>query len=65
MTVGILANHREIPPFGLNGGEDGKVGENYVERKDGKIEKLEHIASVEMQPQDLFVIKTPGGGRNG
>lgn len=65
MTVGILANHREIPPFGLNGGEDGKVAENYVVRNDGTIEKFGHIATVEMQPQDVFVIKTPGGGGNG
>jgi N-methylhydantoinase B len=65
MTVGILANHRKIPPFGLNDGESGKVAENYVERKNGTVENLSHIATIKMESGDLFVIKTPGGGGYG
>jgi N-methylhydantoinase B len=61
MTAGILSSHRVIPPFGLKGGEAGKVGKSYVVR-DGTVEELASTASVEMQPGDLFVIETPGGG---
>lgn len=62
MTAGILSNRRVIPPFGLQGGEAGKIGKNYVERKDGKVEELGSTATVEMGKDDVFVIETPGGG---
>ena len=65
MTAGILSGRRVISPCGLNGGEAGKVGRNYVERVDGKVENLGSTASVEMQPGDVFVIETPGGGGYG
>ncbi|BAY94253.1 MULTISPECIES: hydantoinase B/oxoprolinase family protein [unclassified Tolypothrix] len=62
MTANILSNHRRIPPFGLNGGEAGKVGRNWVQRQDGNQETLDSTATVEMKPGDVFVIETPGGG---
>ncbi|MEG4443094.1 hydantoinase B/oxoprolinase family protein [Microcoleus sp. AT9_B5] len=65
MTAGILSGRRVISPCGLNGGEAGKVGRNYVERVDGKFEELGSTATVEMQPGDVFVIETPGGGGYG
>jgi N-methylhydantoinase B/oxoprolinase/acetone carboxylase alpha subunit len=49
----------------LNGAEAGKVGRNYVETVDGKVEDLGSTATVEMQPGDVFVIETPGGGGYG
>jgi 5-oxoprolinase (ATP-hydrolysing) len=65
MTAGILSGRRVISPCGLNGGEAGKVGRNYVETVDEKVEDLGSTASVEMQPGDVFVIETPGGGGYG
>ncbi|MEG4579852.1 hydantoinase B/oxoprolinase family protein [Microcoleus sp. MON1_C5] len=65
MTAGILSGRRLISPCGLNGGEAGKVGRNYVEQVDGKVEDLGSTATVEMQPGDVFVIETPGGGGYG
>ncbi|MEG5046297.1 hydantoinase B/oxoprolinase family protein [Microcoleus sp. B4-C1] len=62
MTAGILSGRRVISPYGLNGGEAGKVGRNYVERFDGNVEELGSTASVEMRSGDVFVIETPGGG---
>jgi 5-oxoprolinase (ATP-hydrolysing) len=62
MTAAILSGHRVIPPFGLKGGEPGAVGRNYVERNTGAIEHLPSNAEVQMQPGDVFVIETPGGG---
>jgi N-methylhydantoinase B/oxoprolinase/acetone carboxylase alpha subunit len=38
------------------------VGKNYVQRQDGTVEDLGSTAVVEMQPGDIFVIETPGGG---
>jgi 5-oxoprolinase (ATP-hydrolysing) len=62
MTAGILSNRRKVPPFGLAGGAPGAAGRNAVERADGSVEHLSATASVEMQPGDVFVIETPGGG---
>ena len=61
MTAAILSGHRRVPPFGLQGGEPGLVGKNWVERH-GAIEPLGSKAEVTMQPGDIFVIETPGGG---
>ncbi len=62
MTANILSGHRVVPPFGLNGGEAGQVGYNWVERADGVKEDLDSTATVEMNPGDVFTIATPGGG---
>jgi 5-oxoprolinase (ATP-hydrolysing) len=62
MTASILSNGRHAGAFGLAGGSPGKPGINRVERADGRVEMLDHIASVEMAPGDVFVIETPGGG---
>jgi N-methylhydantoinase B len=62
MTANILSGHRFVPPFGLNGGEAGKVGRNWIQRQNGSEENLDSTATVEMKPGDVFVIETPGGG---
>ncbi len=62
MTANILASHRLMPPFGLNGGESGKVGRTWIKRENGTEENLGNTATVEMQTGDIFVIETPGGG---
>jgi 5-oxoprolinase (ATP-hydrolysing) len=62
MTASILSNGRVVPAFGLAGGNPGACGINRVERADGLVERLAHIGSVQMQPGDVFVIETPGGG---
>ncbi|MFQ4142769.1 hydantoinase B/oxoprolinase family protein [Chlorogloeopsis sp. ULAP02] len=62
ITANILSSHRLIPPFGLNGGEAGIVGLNWIQRQNGTKEHLDGTATVEMQPGDVFVIETPGGG---
>lgn len=65
MTASILSNGRIVPAFGMAGGGPGQLGANRVERADGSVEELGHIASVEMHPGDVFVIETPGGGGYG
>ena len=56
-----LANHRIVPPYGMDGGGAGAVGRNWVERTDGTIEKF-GATDGEMAPGDVFVIETPWGG---
>jgi len=65
MTAAILSDRRHLPPFGLEGGEPGLVGHNWIERRNGSIEELDSTATVEMQVGDLFSIETPGGGGYG
>ena len=65
MTASILSGHRRIPPYGLAGGENGATGRNTVERVDGSIEELSGRDRTEMNPGDIFMIETPGGGGYG
>src|SRR5690606_37454622 len=62
MTASILSNGRVHGAFGMAGGEAGAPGVNRVVRADGRVEPLEHIAQVRMEPGDVFEIQTPGGG---
>ena len=65
MTAAILSGHRRVPPYGMNGGSPGRTGRNAVERADGRVIELDACASVEMKPDDIFIIETPGGGGYG
>ncbi|MBZ8182633.1 hydantoinase B/oxoprolinase family protein [Oscillatoria salina] len=65
MTAAILSSRRQIAPFGLAGGEPGLVGKNWLERQDGKVEELDSTATTLANPDDIFVIETPGGGGYG
>src|SRR5690606_19915238 len=62
MTASILSNSRVYPPFGLNGGEPGECGSNWIERADGSRRQLGAQDRAELAPGDVFVIQTPGGG---
>jgi len=65
MTASILSGHREIPPYGMAGGDAGKIGHNYVIRTDGSIDELRGTDSTEVEVNDVMVIETPGGGGYG
>ncbi len=65
MTAVIVASRRNVAPFGLEGGDDGAVGRQWVERADGAHEVLTGTDSAELLPGDVFVIETPGGGGYG
>jgi 5-oxoprolinase (ATP-hydrolysing) len=65
MTAVMLANHRRIAPFGIHGGGPGACGRNWVERGDGRREEFGATFAVAMEPDDVFVIETPGGGGYG
>ena len=65
MTAAILSGHRSAPNFGLEGGEPGALGLNYVLRANGDVEPLSGTDRTEMGVGDVFVIETPGGGGYG
>jgi 5-oxoprolinase (ATP-hydrolysing) len=65
MTANLLANRRRVPPFGLKGGAAGAAGITRVARAGGTAEERGGTTSAEMQPGDVFVIETPGGGGYG
>ncbi len=61
MTAAILSSHRQIPPFGLDGGEPGQLGRNWCDRNGERID-LGSTGSIEMNAGDTIQIETPGGG---
>jgi 5-oxoprolinase (ATP-hydrolysing) len=65
MTVTTLGSHRRVPPYGMAGGGPGSLGRQWVERPDGSVVAMEGRDSVTVQPGDVFVIQTPGGGGYG
>ncbi|MCC5864559.1 MAG: hydantoinase B/oxoprolinase family protein [Wenzhouxiangella sp.] len=62
MTVALLANSRKVAPSGLNGGDDGQLGEAWIERVDGSRQTLAGCDHAEAEAGDLLVLRTPGGG---
>ncbi|MGE4594985.1 MAG: hydantoinase B/oxoprolinase family protein [Gammaproteobacteria bacterium] len=62
MTVNMIAGHRVVQPYGVSGGKPGAVGKNYVVHRDGHITDLGTKGQVEVVKDDIFVLKTPGGG---
>jgi len=65
MTAAILAGHRRVPPYGMAGGEPGDVGRNWVNRADGSRVELSFADEAEVNPGDIFVVESPGGGGYG
>jgi 5-oxoprolinase (ATP-hydrolysing) len=62
VTVTTLAGHRRVPAFGMAGGGPGALGRHWVERADGSVTAMRGCDSMRLEPGDVFVIETPGGG---
>ena len=60
-TASILSERRALPPKGLEGGEDGRLGKNLLVRN-GRRRRLPAKVTLEVRRGDLLVIETPGGG---
>ncbi len=65
MECTILSGHRRVPPFGLAGGENGQVGENWVRRKDGRMERLQGCDATVLDAGEAIIIQTPTAGGYG
>jgi len=62
MTAVIVASRRNVAPFGLEFGEAGEPGAQWVEHPDGRRTILACSDSAELRANDVFTILTPGGG---
>ena len=65
MELAILSNRRRTAPFGLAGGGDGAPGRGRVLRSNGAVTELTARDRTRVEPGDLFMIETPGGGGYG
>jgi 5-oxoprolinase (ATP-hydrolysing) len=65
MDCTILSGHRRVRPFGLAGGEAGQIGENWVRRHDGRMEKLKGADATVIDAGEAVIIQTPTAGGYG
>jgi 5-oxoprolinase (ATP-hydrolysing) len=65
MECTILSGHRRVRPFGLAGGEPGQIGENWVRRTDGRMERLQGADATTVEAGDAIIIQTPTAGGYG
>lgn len=62
MECAILSNHRQTAPAGVMGGDDGRIGKNWIERKSGAFERLRGCDHTIVSKGDKITIRTPTGG---
>ena len=62
MDCAILSSFRKVAPFGLEGGQPGACGENWVRRNSGTLERLEGCDQTVLEPGEAVIVKTPTGG---
>jgi 5-oxoprolinase (ATP-hydrolysing) len=65
MECAILSGFRKVRPFGSLGGEDGQIGENWVRRNSGRLERLKSSDQTVLDAGEAIIIKTPTGGGYG
>ncbi|OAF69438.1 5-OPase [Intoshia linei] len=64
LLLSVLTERRVFRPYGLYGGEDGQLGVNSLIRNGERI-NLTSKNTIKIQPNDIFELKTPGGGGYG
>ncbi len=65
MDCTILSGHRRVRPFGLAGGEPGQIGENWVRRRGGQMERRAGCDAMVLEPEEAIIIQTPTAGGYG
>ena len=63
--VTILSDRRRHAPYGLEGGEPGRVGRNVLVMPDGTERELGGKANVSVEAGTVVRVETPGGGGYG
>lgn len=66
-TVSLITERRVSRPWGLDGGEDGGHGENWLlpRGEEGAAERLPDKVTLEVHAGDVIRVRTPGGGARG
>ncbi len=62
VQLSLLSQHRGQGPYGLEGGQPGARGRQWIERSDGRLEPLNGIDQASLSPGDALILETPGGG---
>jgi 5-oxoprolinase (ATP-hydrolysing) len=62
MQCSILSGHRVTPPYGLKGGEAGRVGRNWITKPNGEQQDLKACDHTEVIAGDSISIQSPTGG---
>jgi 5-oxoprolinase (ATP-hydrolysing) len=65
MEYTVLSGHRRIAPFGMAGGQNGQIGENWVRRKDGRMDRLKGADATVVDAGEAIIIQTPTAGGYG
>lgn len=65
LTLTIISNNRVVAPFGLAGGREARPGENRLQTADGHQQKLTSCVSRLVNPNEVLIVETPGGGGYG
>ena len=65
MEYTILSGHRRVPTFGLAGGQDGQIGENWVRRNDGRMDRLKGADATVVDAGEAIIVQTPTAGGYG
>ncbi len=65
LEVSLITSRRNSAPFGLRGGKEGKLGENWLICRDGKRVRLGSSVQLSIEAGDSILIETPGGGGMG
>ncbi len=61
-TLSLMGERRRVPPWGLAGGEPGQCGEDWLIRRGSTPERLPGKVTVDVEPGDRLIVRTPGGG---
>ncbi len=62
MDLALLTGHRRVPNFGMEGGEVGELGHNYLRHADGRREELAGCTQTALEAGEAIEIVTPTGG---
>jgi 5-oxoprolinase (ATP-hydrolysing) len=62
LDVNLLSQHRVEAPYGMLGGDQGRVGSQYLIKGDNRQIHLDGISGFQVSSGDKLIIKTPGGG---
>jgi N-methylhydantoinase B len=61
-TATVISERRRYAPYGLAGGAPGSPGSNRLRRANGDDVDLGGKATFAVQPGDVLIVETPGGG---
>ena len=65
MSVTSMLERRVVPPYGLQGGEDGAPFRVTIERADGSREDMPGKANLRLDRDDVVIVESCGGGGYG